>query len=119
MTRELIRRLTAGTRAGSVPWEAENDIDFFVRTAAGLANVWSTNRGEHPYHFRFLTPNDMMLAEAHTKVGEYYASWEREIADLFQAAREKALGIKDTFEQFVEELRLPPAPPAADDDVPF
>lgn len=114
-TQSLIRRLVKATTAGKLRWEAESESAFWIKTDRAEVRIESEDKdGEHPYHVEIRNAAGMMLGGGTTIPGEGYASWENEIAELYVAARNTALGITQTYDQFAKELGLP-----EDDDIPF
>lgn len=118
-TAVFIKRLLLGTRSGRVKWETESPEGwFYVETPAGNASVRTENEeGGHPYVFEIKDSNGVAVARAETVRGEVYADWEREIGDLFYAARNSALGVDETLETMTRLLALPELPP--EEDIPF
>jgi hypothetical protein len=116
----FIKRLTLGTRQGKVSWRADNDQWFELDTGSGTAIVRSDNEAgdAHPYAFFLRNKEGQMLARAETLEGDYYTDWEKDIENLFKAARNQALGVDRTIQGVANELDLPELPPP-DDAIPF
>lgn len=113
-TQSLIRRVTSATKSGKLEWEARSSTSFVLATPAAEIQVWSEDEdGDHPYTVRVVNTQGWVLGSGDTIPGQGYADWEDEIAALFAAARNSALGIKKTYEELAKELGLP------DDDIPF
>lgn len=115
----FIKRLLLGTRSGRVEWEMQSPQGWFsVETSAGTASVRTENEeGGHPYVFEITNADGVTVAHTETLRGEVYADWEREIGELFSAARDSALGVQQTLSSMTDLLNLPELPP--DSDIPF
>jgi hypothetical protein len=87
-----------------------------VTTKQAEVIVWSDDEdGGHPFSVEVRSPSGYQLGGGTTIPGEHYVGWEDEIAELFEAARQSALGVNKAYQALAEELDLP----ADDDDIPF
>lgn len=105
--RGLIRRLAEATRRGTVPWVLSSPGRFDVETHSGRVSVWSADADDqHPFVFQVVNPAGTPIMSHETMVGQEYQDWEAEVADLYQAARNKALGVDEVLTGLEADLGL-------------
>jgi hypothetical protein len=116
--RSFIRRLALGTRQGNVSWTAKSDAEFEVDTGSANVTVRSeaSDSLDHPYVFEIRNADRETLVAVKTLAGEYYNDWEDEMAGLYKAARNQALGVDRALRDLTKTLHLPEI---ADPDIPF
>jgi hypothetical protein len=115
---EFVKRLTLGTRQGSVPWVTRDADGLWleVEIDAGTASIRSESEdGDHPFTFELKNAKGQVLAHTTTLVGEHYVGWEQDLEALFKAAHNSALGVDEALSEFASKLDLPEAP----SDIPF
>lgn len=120
---EFVKRLILGTRKGQAKWTASTDAWFDLEADGTSVVIRSDSEEEnhldHPYTLMVTNAKGMTLVRVSTLVGEIYADWEAELAELFKVARNQALGIQDALQGLTSKLQLPEIPKVADDDIPF
>jgi hypothetical protein len=113
--RALIRRLTVGTETGTVKWAVQRPHAYVLEGAAAKVTVQSgADDDSHPYYFEVRNPDGFVVGSGDTVPGAGYETWETEIENLYQAARNNALGVDKTVRDLAAELKLP-----SDPDIPF
>jgi len=109
---ELCQRLTAASLSGEAEWRAEDDTAFLCTRRSGAVAIRSRDRdGEPPYELAVHDPEgrkvETLLSE--WTLDEQPADWNAALADLYRAARRRALGVDRILDDLFAEL-----PPARD-----
>ena len=118
---KFLTRLRLGTLVGKVKWtsSSQQGMWFEVEAAGGKVLVRSEDEdGSHPFYVEIDNEDGVPISTGETTAGEYYSPWEAEIADLYLAARNSALGVDTAIDQLTKSLDLPNVPPT-DEDIPF
>jgi hypothetical protein len=104
---ELCERLAGATMLGEVEWTAEKQTAFACKRRSGTVGIRSRDRdGEPPYELVIFDPNG---AKVETLLSEWSAEeepalWNKALADLYRAARRKALGVDRLLDDLLAEL---------------
>jgi hypothetical protein len=115
-TQSLIRRLRVATERGIVEWEAKEERSFRVLAPTATVSVQSADDdGGHPYFVEIRNADGLVIGGGNTIPGAGYADWEEDIAGLYLAARNSALGIDQAFRELADDLKLPSDP----NEIPF
>jgi hypothetical protein len=72
----------------------------------------------HPFRFEIRNPDDQAVITVETIVGETYTSWEKEVAGLYDAVRNAALGIDSVVRGLEKDLGLADVGDP-EEDIPF
>lgn len=104
---ELCERLAGATVLGEVEWTVEEETAFVCRRSSGTVGIRSRDRdGEPPYELVIFDPNgvkvETLLSEWSAE--EEPALWNKALADLFRAARRRALGVDKLLDDLLAEL---------------
>ena len=106
--RSFIQRLIAATKRGRVEWitpTASNTL-FEVDRPSGSLRVFSKDGDDnHPLIFQIFNPEHREIAEVETDVTPSDA-WESEVDQLYELAKNQALGINDVMKSLEKELDL-------------
>jgi hypothetical protein len=110
----LCTGLAEATAAGQVDWVAREDTSFRYRGASGGVDIRSRKRdGEPPYELiLFNTKKDKVdTLSSETSEDDTPAPWNEPLADLYRAARRRALGVDKIIDDLLVELRATTSEP--------
>lgn len=104
---ELCERLSAGTQAGQVVWEAEEATSFSWSGSSGAVNVRSRDAdGEEPFELAVLASGGQKVESLTSEWAEddTPAPWNDALGRVYRAARRQALGVDRILDDLFAEL---------------
>jgi hypothetical protein len=104
---ELCERLASATVLGGVEWVAEEETAFTCEQKSGTIGIRSRDRdGEPPYELVIFNRDGAKVESLFSEwtAEQEPAFWNQAFADLYRAARRKALGVDKLLDDLLAEL---------------
>jgi hypothetical protein len=111
--RTLMRRLLAGTRAGSINWESSGENGFMYERPGASVYVGSDTDGAAPFTIQVYDDEGRVVDEYQSVMRATQEPWvsaNNELRDLFSAVRRRSLRIDEVFDSLMADLPEDPDP---------